>query len=57
MNRHRNRPRFRAFTALCYPLVKKAKQMRHFVLHFVAPCLSPAQVLPSATRPRLFAGD
>lgn len=43
---------------VCYPLVKKAKQMRH-TFHFVAVRrrMPAAQVLPSATRPRLFAGD
>ena len=47
--------------ALCYPLPKKVKQMLQISPHFAS--IRPrfprvaAQVLPSATRPRLFAGD
>ena len=52
---------FLAVRCLCYPPSNQAKQMRHIWLHSVA--LNPrfpraaALVLPSATRPRLFAGD
>jgi hypothetical protein len=56
--RKRRVRRIQAMPALCYALVKKAQQMQH-TFHFVAVRrrMPAAQVLPSATRPRLFAGD
>jgi hypothetical protein len=52
----------RGVRGLCYAPSKKAEQMRRNSLHFRTPSLQvrqklAPQALPSATRPRLFAGD